>query len=50
MWTDQDLDQYAYDPEGDPVLAHFAIILYILAAVAGTVLTILIVMRSPMHS
>jgi hypothetical protein len=50
MWTDQDLEQYAYDPEDDPVLAHFSIILYLLAAVTSTLLTIYIVLHSPMHS
>ena len=49
MWTDQDLDQYAYDPEGDPALGHFTIILYVLAALAATLLTIFITLHSPMH-
>ena len=49
MWTDQDLDQYAYNPEGDPTLAHFSVILYLLAAVASTLVTIYIVLHSPMH-
>jgi hypothetical protein len=49
MWTDQELDQYAYDPEADPRLAHWTVILYVLAAVASTIVTIVIVLRSPMH-
>lgn len=49
MWTDQELNQYAFDPEADPVLGHFAVIMYVLAAVAATALTIFMVIRSPMH-
>ena len=49
MWTDQELDQFAYSPEDDPTLAHWAVILYVLAAVAATLVTIVIVLRSPMH-
>jgi len=49
MWTDQELNQYAYEPEDDPRLAHLAVILYTFAAVAATVLTIVIVLYSPMH-
>lgn len=49
MWTDQELNQFAFDPEDDPRLAHVAIALYLAAAVASALVTILIVMRSPMH-
>ena len=49
MWTDQELDQFAYSPEDDPALAHWAVILYVLAAVAATLVTLVLVMRSPMH-
>lgn len=50
MWTDQALDQYAYDPEDDPRLGRLAVVLFAFAALAGTLLTILLVLRSPMHS
>jgi hypothetical protein len=50
MWTDQELDQYAYDPEDDPMLGHLSVILYLVAAAASVVLTIYLVLRSPMHS
>ena len=49
MWTDQELNQYAYEPEDDPRLAHMAVILYTVAAVAATLVTIVLVLRSPMH-
>lgn len=49
MWTDQELDQFAYDAEDAPRLAHMAVILYTFAAVAATLVTIVLVLRSPMH-
>ena len=49
MWTDQELNQYAFDAEADPELGHFAVVMYVLAAVAATVLTIVVVHYSPMH-
>lgn len=49
MWTDQEFVQYAYDPEDDPRLGHLAIILYLAAALTSALVTIYLVLQSPMH-
>lgn len=49
MWNDQQLDQYVFEAEEDPMLGHFAVVMYLIAAVAATLVTILVVLRSPMH-
>lgn len=49
MWTDETFDQFEFEAEDDPRLAHFAIVMYAMAAVAATVLTIFLVLHSPMH-
>ena len=49
MWTDQEAEPDYFEVEGDPTLAHFAVVMYLLAAAAATLVTIFIVIRSPMH-
>jgi hypothetical protein len=49
MWTDLETHMFTHQPEDDPALGRYLVILLIIAAVAATLVAIYIALHAPMY-